>query len=173
MHDVALMALAVVITTLASGVRLVPRGFTGLVERRGSFHRRLRWRLGWVVPGLDEVTMVDLREHRGDLGPLPLRSHDALPLVASVSFRYQVVEPVRATYRAQSVLSSIEHLARHELRMMMAGLPSEAILDRGQVLNGTLAAHLGRAETAWGIRVDDVSALLRRFDEYDVGQRTA
>ena len=60
---VLIVVAAVVLITIAQGVRIVPQARAGIVERLGRYHRTLDAGLALVVPYVDRVKpLLDLRE---------------------------------------------------------------------------------------------------------------
>ena len=60
---VLIVLAAVVLITLAQGIRIVPQGRAVIVERLGRYHRILDAGLALIVPYVDRVKpLIDLRE---------------------------------------------------------------------------------------------------------------
>ena len=161
MAPVIAAGLALLILVLST--RYVPAGHAGLVERSGSYRRTLRRRIGWVVPFVEHIRLVELRPHELVLGAEPFRSEDEVQLLATVRLRYQALDPVRATYQVEDLRRGIEHLAVHELREMIGAATGGEVLRNGASLSTALQARMQRLEGAWGVLIGEVEVELRLF----------
>jgi regulator of protease activity HflC (stomatin/prohibitin superfamily) len=158
-----LLAVVGLLAVLALGLRRVPTGYAGLVERGGGYRRTLRYRVGWVVPFLERTQRVDLRSCRLSMPAEPFRSKDQVQLLATVELQFQPVDPVLATYHVHNPRLGVEHLAVAELRAIIAEATARKLLARNAQVGETLAEQLARAENLWGVRIDQVVVSLRRF----------
>ncbi len=82
-HVVPAIAAGLVLVMLVLGTRFVPAGHAGLVERSGSYRRTLRRRVGWVVPFVEHLRLVELLPHELVLGAEPFRSGDEVQRAGS------------------------------------------------------------------------------------------
>lgn len=162
-HGVALLALGLLGLFVVLGLRRVRPGYALLVERGGDYRRTLRHRIGWVVPLLERTQRVDLRRCRLSMPAEPFRSSDDVQLLATVELQFQPVDPVLATYHVHNPRLGVEHLAVAELRAIIAEATARKLLARNADVGETLGQKLARAESAWGLRIDQVVVSLRRF----------
>jgi regulator of protease activity HflC (stomatin/prohibitin superfamily) len=159
----ALIAAGLVLVVVLMGVRLVPEGHAGLVERSGAYRRTMRTRVGWVVPFRDHLRLVELRPYTLTLGSEPFRSSDEVQLLASLTLRFQALDPVRATYEVEDLRRGIEQLAVHELREIVSSSTGGDLLRNSDGLSKQLEHRLARVEGTWGVYVDEVEVALRLF----------
>ena len=157
------IAAGVALLILVLSTRYVPAGHAGLVERSGSYRRTLRRRVGWVVPFVEHIRLVELRPHELVLGAEPFRSEDEVQLLATVRLRYQALDPVRATYEVEDLRRGIEHLAVHELREMIGAATGGEVLRKGASVSTELQTRMQRLEGAWGVLIGEVEVELRLF----------
>jgi regulator of protease activity HflC (stomatin/prohibitin superfamily) len=159
----ALIAAGVVLVAVLMGVRFVPEGHAGLVERSGAYRRTMHRRLGWLVPFLDHLKLVELRPYTLTLGSEPFRSSDEVQLLAALTLRFQALDPVRATYEVEDLRRGVEQLAVHELREIISSSTGGDLLRNSDGMSKQLEHRLARVEAAWGVYVDAVEVSLRLF----------
>ena len=159
----ALIATALVLVTVLAGVRYVPEGHAGLVERSGSYRRTMRTRMGWVIPFREHLKLVELRPYTLTLGSEPFRSSDEVQLLASVKLRFQALDPVRATYEVEDLRRGVEQLAVRELSEIICTSTGGDLLRNSDGMSKQLEHRLARVEGAWGVYVDEVEVELRLF----------
>ena len=148
---------------LVLGARFVPAGHAGLIERSGKYRRTLRRRVGWVVPFVDHVRLVELRPRELVLGAEPFRSGDEVQLLSTVRLRFQALDPVLATYEVEDLRRGIEHVAVHELREIIGADTGGEVVGNGAAVSAELQTRMQRLEGAWGVLIDDVEVEVRHF----------
>ena len=148
---------AVVLITIAQGVRIVPQARAGIVERLGRYHRTLDAGLALVVPYVDRVKpLLDLRETVVSFPPQPVITEDNLTIQIDTVIYFQVTDPKAATYEIADYLSAIEQLTTTTLRNVIGGMNLEETLTSRDQVSTSLRVVLDEATGKWGIRVNRV-----------------
>jgi regulator of protease activity HflC (stomatin/prohibitin superfamily) len=154
---VLIVVAAVVLFTLARGIRIVPQARAGIVERLGRYHRTLDAGLALVVPYVDRVKpLLDLREQVVSFPPQPVITEDNLTVNIDTVIYYQVTDPKAATYEINNYISGIEQLTVTTLRNVAGGMTLEDTLTSRDTINAELRTVLDEATGKWGIRVNRV-----------------
>ncbi len=151
------------LVTLALGTRYVPAGRAGMVERSGAYRRTLRFRVGFVLPLVENVRLVELMPRQFTLRAEPFRSVDEVQLLASARLRFQVLDPVRASYAVEDLHRNLEHVAVHGLREITGVVTADELLSGSDVVAELLQERMQRLQEAWGVRVDNVEVDMRLF----------
>ena len=148
---------AVVLITIAQGVRIVPQARAGIVERLGRYHRTLDAGLALVVPYVDRVKpLLDLRETVVSFPPQPVITEDNLTIQIDTVIYFQVTDAKAATYEIADYLSAIEQLTTTTLRNVIGGMNLEETLTSRDQVSTSLRVVLDEATGKWGIRVNRV-----------------
>jgi regulator of protease activity HflC (stomatin/prohibitin superfamily) len=148
---------AVVLVTIAKGVRIVPQARAGIVERLGRYHRTLEAGLALIVPYVDRVKpLIDLREQVVSFPPQPVITEDNLTVNIDSVIYFQVTDPRAATYEISDYIVAIEQLTVTTLRNVIGGLTLEDTLTSRDQINAELRTVLDEATGKWGIRVPRV-----------------
>ncbi len=154
---VLIVIAAIVLLTIAQGVRIVPQARAGIVERLGRYHRTLDPGLALVVPYVDRVKpLLDMRETVVSFPPQPVITEDNLTVLIDTVIYFQVTDPKAATYEIADYLSAIEQLTTTTLRNVIGGMNLEETLTSRDKVSSALRAVLDEATGKWGIRVNRV-----------------
>ncbi|WCC79280.1 SPFH/Band 7/PHB domain protein [Cutibacterium equinum] len=154
---VTLVIVALVVVVLASSVKIIHQQKIGLVERLGKFHRRLNPGPHLLMPIIDRVQYdLDMREQVVPFPPQGVITEDNLMVNIDSVIYFQIVDPERAAYEAQSYKIAIEQLTMTTLRNIIGGMDMEAALTSREEINQKLRAVLDEATGKWGIKVNRV-----------------
>nr|WP_233440612.1 SPFH domain-containing protein [Acidipropionibacterium acidipropionici] len=154
---IALIIVVLVVVALASSVKIIHQQKIGLVERLGKFHRRLNPGPHLVVPVIDRVQYnLDMREQVQPFPPQGVITEDNLMVNIDSVIYFQIVDPERAAYEAQSYRTAIEQLTMTTLRNIIGGMDMEAALTSREEINQKLRSVLDEATGKWGIKVNRV-----------------
>ena len=154
---VLIVIAAVVLITLAQGIRIVPQARAGIVERLGRYHRTLDAGLGLVIPYVDRVKpLIDLREQVVSFPPQPVITEDNLVIQIDTVIYFQVTDPKAASYEIADYIGGIEQLTVTTLRNVIGGMTLEETLTSRDKVSAALRIVLDEATGKWGIRVNRV-----------------
>ena len=154
---VVIVIAAVVLITIAQGVRIVPQARAGIVERLGRYHRTLDPGLAIVVPYVDRVKpLLDLREQVVSFPPQPVITEDNLTIQIDTVIYFQVTDPKSATYAIAHYSAAIEQLTMTTRPNVIGGMNLEETLTSRDQVSSALRAVLDEATGKWGIRVNRV-----------------
>ena len=154
---VLIVIAAVLLITLAQGIRIVPQARAGIVERLGRYHRTLDAGLALVVPYVDRVKpLLDLREQVVSFPPQPVITEDNLVIQIDTVIYFQVTDAKAATYEIADYIAAIEQLTVTTLRNVCGGMTLEDTLTSRDKVSAALRMVLDEATGKWGIRVNRV-----------------
>ncbi|MGA4508618.1 SPFH domain-containing protein [Propionibacteriaceae bacterium G1746] len=150
-----LVAFAVII--LVQSIKIISQQTIGLVERLGKFRKALEPGPHLIVPIVDRIRYkLDMREQVQPFPPQGVITEDNLMVNIDSVIYFQIVDPVRAAYEAQSYRAAIEQLTMTTLRNIIGGMDLEAALTSREEINARLRAVLDEATGKWGIKVNRV-----------------
>jgi regulator of protease activity HflC (stomatin/prohibitin superfamily) len=154
---VLIVVAAVVLLTIAAGIKIVPQARAGIVERLGRYHRTLDAGLALIVPYVDRVKpLIDLREQVVSFPPQPVITEDNLTINIDTVIYFQVTDPKAATYEISDYIVAIEQLTVTTLRNVIGGMTLEDTLTSRDKISGALRVVLDETTGKWGIRVNRV-----------------
>ncbi len=154
---ILLIILIVVIALLIMGIRVIRPTHRGLVERLGKYNRYCNPGLHIIIPFIERLFQIDVREVLVEAQPQTIITNDNLNAKVDAQVYLKVKadeENVKASqYNVTNYENQIVNLARTTLRNIIGTLTlKSANSERGRIneeLRGTL-----KTETAsWGIEI--------------------
>jgi len=149
-----LVGIGVLVVGLVRGVRVVPVGRAGIVERLGSYRRTLPSGLNLIVPFIERVRLVDLTEHEISLSDVMVKTRDDVAVSVDLVVYAQVVDPKAATYEIANYQLGIEQLVITILRNWGGDLKFDEVYSGREKLSGQLRTVLDQAANEWGVRIN-------------------
>jgi regulator of protease activity HflC (stomatin/prohibitin superfamily) len=138
-------------------IRIVPQGYTLVVERLGKYNRTLGAGLNLLIPVIEKVnSRVDMRERVHTFPPQQVITEDNLMVDVDTVVYFQVTEPKSAIYEIQNFIIAIEQLTITSLRNIVGGMDLEKALTSRDSINGALRGTLDEATGKWGVRINRV-----------------
>ncbi|HQG54598.1 MAG TPA: SPFH domain-containing protein [Thermoleophilia bacterium] len=154
---VMLVVVVVIVALVATGIRIVRPTHRGLVERLGKYNRFANPGFHVIIPGVERMFQVDIRETLVEAQPQTIITNDNLNARVDAQVYLKVKpdeENVKASqYNVANYEYQIVNLARTTLRNIIGTLTlKSANSERGRI-NEELRKTL-RVETAsWGIEI--------------------
>ena len=158
-----LIALIVILVALAillrATIRVVQQGQKGVVKRLGRYHATHSPGLIFLLPILDSMTRVDMREvpRRGDKQDVITKDNVAVGVSATIF--HQVVDVNKALFEVQDYLVAIDQIGRTALRAVFGTMTLDEALSERQKINTLLSEHIADATEKWGVRVNRIEVL--------------
>ena len=154
---VAGVIVVIVIVVLAMGIRIIRPTHRGLVERLGKYDRYCNPGLHIIIPGLERLFQVDVREALVEAQPQTIITNDNLNAKVDAQVYLKVKadeEDVKASqYNVTNYENQIVNLARTTLRNIIGTLTlKSANSERGRI-NEELRGTLKNETASWGIEI--------------------
>jgi regulator of protease activity HflC (stomatin/prohibitin superfamily) len=142
---------------LASSVRIVNQGNSALVERVGSFRKRLDPGLNVIVPGLDRIVFQEtLRLKVLDIAPQSCITADNVSITVDAVVYWQIVDMERAYYKVQNLESAMVNLVQTQIRGEIGKLQLDQTFTARSQISDILLEELDTATDPWGVKVTRV-----------------
>lgn len=156
--SVLLIAATVLILIIAAtSIRIVRQSTVGLVERLGQYNPPVRQAgLTFLIPFVDSMLMVDMREQVLPLPPQPVITKDNVTMNIDAVIYFQVTDPFRATYEVADLYGAVEKLALTNMRNIIGDMSLDQTLSSRDDINHKLQSVLDDATTKWGLKVNRV-----------------
>jgi regulator of protease activity HflC (stomatin/prohibitin superfamily) len=152
---VVLMAI-VVFVVAATGLRIVRPWEKGLVERLGRYQRTADSGLTLIVPFIERLHKVDMREQVVDVPPQQVITKDNVAVEVDAVVYYEVTDPVKVTYNVANFYVAATKLAQTNLRNLIGDLALDESLTSRELINSRLRQILDEATDKWGTKVTRV-----------------
>jgi regulator of protease activity HflC (stomatin/prohibitin superfamily) len=154
---VVLLILAFVVFIVAmTGLRIVRPWEKGLIERLGKYQRTADSGLTLIVPFLERMIKVDMREQVVDVPPQQVITQDNVAVEVDAVVYYEVTDPVKVTYNVANFYIAATKLAQTNLRNLIGDLALDESLTSREIINTKLREILDDATDKWGTKVTRV-----------------
>jgi regulator of protease activity HflC (stomatin/prohibitin superfamily) len=158
-----LVVLAIVLFFyVASGVRIVHPYQRGVKERLGRYMATLDPGLRLIVPLVDKIRMVDMREQVVDVPPQEVITSDNVIVSVDAVIYYEPTDPQRLVYNIANFILAVTKLAQTNLRNVIGDMQLDEALTSRDKINTDLRQILDDATDKWGVRV--VRVEIQRID---------
>ncbi|NIO27851.1 MAG: SPFH/Band 7/PHB domain protein [Candidatus Latescibacteria bacterium] len=152
-----LVVIAIVIfITAATGIRIVRPWEKGLVERLGKYQRTASSGLTIIIPFMESMRKVDMREQVVDVPPQQVITQDNVAVEVDAVVYYEVSDPIKVTYNVENFYLAATKLAQTNLRNLIGDLALDESLTSREIINTKLREILDDATDKWGTKVTRV-----------------
>lgn len=162
----ALIVLVVVFLLLlilaAKTIHIVRPYQRGLVERLGRYHATREPGLRIVVPFIDRIILVDMREQVVDVPPQEVITSDNVLASVDAVIYYEATDPQRLMYNISNFQVAVIKLAQTNLRNLVGDMSLDEALTSRDTINTKLRDVLDDATDKWGTRI--VRVEIQRID---------
>jgi len=163
---IAVVVLAVLAFLLfvfvASSVRIVRPYQRGVVERLGRYHTTVDPGLRLILPFVDRIRLVDMREQVVDVPPQEVITSDNVIVSVDAVVYHEPTDPQRLLYNVADFMLAVTKLAQTNLRNLIGDLQLDQALTSRDAINTSLREILDDATDTWGVRVKRVE--IQRID---------
>ena len=158
----AIIALAIVVfglIAIARTIKVVNQGLVGVVLRLGQFHVVRNPGLTLLLPFIDRLVKVDMRETPRTGERQDVITKDNVSLSVNATIFSQVIDARLALFAVSNYFIAIDQLARTTLRSVMGSLTLDECLSQREMINAQLQAAMESVTDKWGIRINRVEIL--------------
>jgi regulator of protease activity HflC (stomatin/prohibitin superfamily) len=134
----------------------------GLIERFGKYNREASPGLNIVIPGVERLIVVDMREQVIDVPPQEVITKDNVNITVDAVIYYEPTDPKKLVYNVGDFITAATKLAQTNLRNVVGDLELDAALTSRENINTQLKLILDEATDKWGTRV--VRVEIQRVD---------
>ena len=148
----AIIALAIFVIA-AKGLRIVRPFEQGLIEFLGKYRMTVEPGLRFVIPFVQRILKVDMREQVVDVPPQEVITKDNVAVTVDAVIYYEPTDPVKLKYAVGNFIIAVTKLAQTNLRNVIGDLQLDDALVSREVINSKLRQILDDATDKWGTRV--------------------
>lgn len=160
---IIIAALAVVgLAVLVGAVKIVRPYQRGLVERLGRYRATKDPGLNLIIPFIETMQLVDMREQVVDVPPQEVITADNVVVSVDAVVYYEATDPQRLVYNVADFFTAITKLAQTNLRNLIGDLELDKALTSRDTINTQLREVLDDATDKWGVQV--VRVEIQRID---------
>lgn len=156
--SVILLAIVAIVAVFvaATSFRVIRPFEKGLVETLGRYTSTVESGLRIIVPFVQRMAKVDMREQVVDVPPQEVITRDNVVVTVDAVIYYEPTDPVKLKYNVGSFILAITKLAQTNLRNVVGDLDLDGALTSRELINAKLREILDEATDKWGTRVNRV-----------------
>jgi regulator of protease activity HflC (stomatin/prohibitin superfamily) len=144
------------LVAIARAARIVRQYEKGLVMRLGKFHAMAPSGLVFIMPMIDDLIRVDMREQVISVPPQKLITKDNVTVEVDAVVYYKVVDPVKSQFEVQDFGYACTTLAQTNLRNLIGDRTLDETLVARDMINTNLRHVLDDATNNWGVKATRV-----------------
>jgi regulator of protease activity HflC (stomatin/prohibitin superfamily) len=152
----------VLIIYVALAVKIIQQHEQALLERFGRFRKILDPGFHLIVPFIEKIQKVDMREQVVDVQPQEVITKDNVVVTVDAVVYYQATDPVKLKYNVANFIVAATKLAQTNLRNVIGDMELDSALTSREIINTELREILDEATDVWGTRV--VRVEIQRID---------
>ncbi len=156
-----LLAFFVFIVAVAS-IRVVSPYQKGVVERLGRYKSIAQPGVNLIIPFIDSIKKVDMREQVVDVPPQEVITKDNVVVTVDAIVYYEATDPVKLVYNVADFYVAATKLAQTNLRNVIGEMELDEALTSRETINAKLREVLDDATDKWGVRI--VRVEIKRID---------
>jgi regulator of protease activity HflC (stomatin/prohibitin superfamily) len=147
---------------VAAGVRIIRPYQRGIVEMLGKYQTTVDPGLRIIIPFVQTIRAVDMREQVVDVPPQEVITSDNVAVSVDAVLYYEPTDPQRLVYNVANFILAVTKLAQTNLRNVIGDLQLDESLTSRDKINIALREILDDATDKWGVRV--VRVEIQRID---------
>jgi len=157
-----LIFLAFVVVLGVLGVRILPEYERGVLFRLGRYAGVRTAGLRWIIPGIDRMVRIGLREIVMDVPSQEVITADNVSVKVNAVLYFRVLHPEKAVIQVENYLYGTSQLAQTTLRSVCGQAELDHLLSDRERINQQLQEIIDQQTEPWGVKVRAVE--LKQID---------
>lgn len=149
MEFVIFLVFLIAIVTVMSSFKRIEQGSLGLIETLGKYAGTVDAGLHFLVPYVQTIRRVDIREQVVDVPEQQIITKDNVGVTVDGIVYIQINDPKSATYNINNVYLAVVNLAQTNLRSVLGTMSLDDTLSNREIINARLLESLDRETNAW------------------------
>ena len=164
-----IIALGVFLALAFFGFRVLPEYERGVIFRLGRFTSVKGAGLKWIIPFVDRMVRIGLREIVMDVPPQEVITRDNVSVKVNAVLYFRVLHPEMAVIQVENYLYGTSQLAQTTLRSVCGQAELDELLSARDRINQQLQEIIDLQTEPWGVKVRAVE--VKQIDLPQVMQR--
>ena len=135
------------------GIRVLPEYERGVVFRFGRFVGVKAAGLRFIIPGVDRMVRIGLREIVMDVPSQEVITKDNVSVKVNAVLYFRVLHPERAVIQVENYLYGTSQLAQTTLRSVCGQAELDELLSERESINQQLQEIIDLQTEPWGVKV--------------------
>ncbi len=151
------MFVPILLGTLAllvfAGIRIITEYERGVVFRLGRFSGVKTAGLKWIIPGIDRMVKISLREIVMDVPSQEVITRDNVSIKVNAVLYFRVLHPEKSVIQVENYLYGTSQLAQATLRSVCGQAELDDLLSDRESINRKLQEIIDLQTEPWGVKV--------------------
>jgi len=143
----------VLLALLFAGIRILQEYERGVVFRFGRFNGVKDAGIRWIIPGVDRMVKVSLREIVMDVPVQEVITRDNVSVKVNAVLYFRVLHPEKAVIQVENYLYGTSQLAQTTLRSVCGQAELDELLAERDDVNRRLQEIIDLQTEPWGVKV--------------------
>ncbi len=145
--------LGILLALLFTGVRIIPEYERGVLFRLGRYVGLRTAGLRWIIPGVDRMVRIGLREIVMDVPSQEVITRDNVSVKVNAVLYFRVLHPEKAVIQVENYLYGTSQLAQTTLRSVCGQAELDELLAERDRINQKLQEIIDQQTEPWGVKV--------------------
>lgn len=150
------LVVLVFLVVLRRAVNIVQQGQVGVVKRLGEYRHTHEPGLAIILPFVDTLTTVDMREVPVPGDRQDVITRDNVSVTVNATIFTQVVDAKQALFSVKNFDVAIDALARTALRSVIGTMTLDQALSERERINTDVQEQMEVVTDKWGIRISRI-----------------
>ncbi len=148
-----LIVVGIVLGIGVLGIRVLTEYERGVLFRFGRYVGVKQAGLRWIIPGVDRMVRIGLREIVMDVPPQEVITRDNVSVKVNAVLYFRVLHPEKAVIQVENYLYGTSQLAQTTLRSICGQAELDDLLSEREQINQKLQAIIDLQTEPWGVKV--------------------
>ncbi len=155
----AIVVVGAVLWLVSRCLKIVQQGSVGVVKRLGEFKSVQQPGLHVLMPFVDRMDKVDVREFPMTGDQQAVITKDNVSLQVSATIFCQVIDVKSALFEINDFQLAVDQLSRTALRAVFGELSLDQALSEREMINSRMQDHMADPTAKWGVRLNRIEIL--------------
>src|SRR3990172_4323291 len=157
-----MFSIPLIVVVFLVGVRVLAEYERGVIFRLGRYNGNKEAGLRWIIPGVDRMVKISLREIVMDVPPQEVITRDNVSVKVNAVLYFRVLHPERAVIQVENYLYGTSQLSQTTLRSVCGQAELDELLAEREAINRRLQEIIDTQTEPWGVKVRNVE--LKQID---------
>jgi len=148
-----LIVVGIVLAVGVLGIRVITEYERGVIFRFGRYAGVKQAGLRWIIPGVDRMVRIGLREIVMDVPPQEVITRDNVSVKVNAVLYFRVLHPEKAVIQVENYLYGTSQLAQTTLRSICGQAELDDLLSEREQINQKLQEIIDLQTEPWGVKV--------------------
>jgi regulator of protease activity HflC (stomatin/prohibitin superfamily) len=139
-----------------AGIRILQEYERGVIFRLGRYAGVREAGLRWIIPGVDRMVKISLREIVMDVPSQEVITRDNVSVKVNAVLYFRVLHPEKSVIQVENYLYGTSQLAQTTLRSVCGQAELDELLAERDAINRRLQEIIDQQTEPWGVKVRNV-----------------